>query len=121
MTQGYEYISKVNIFGFPLVHICTKRDERGSLRWAIGIIAIGRKATGLIAIGQLAIGVFLSIGQAGFGLIAINQLGFGWIGIFQVGFAFALAAQVGFCGYGIGQVLIYVFKGFAQTSVYIGP
>lgn len=69
---GYEYISKVEIGGIPLVHINFGRG----MRKAKGIIAIGNVAKGVIAFGGIAMGIF-SLGGISLGLIAFGGMALG--------------------------------------------
>jgi hypothetical protein len=59
-SDGFEYRSRISIFGIPLVHICSKTDpETGRVKPAKGIIAIGGVATGAIAAGGVTRGAVL--------------------------------------------------------------
>ena len=84
---GYEYKSKKEIKGIPLVHVSVGKGKK-----ARGIIAIGNNAKGVLAIGGKAVGLF-SIGGISIGLISIGGLGFGLISI--AGFALALLMSIG--------------------------
>lgn len=104
-----EYVSHAKAGSVPVVHITWgKCPETGRRVHAVGIIAIGRRATGaiaigqmavgLIAIGQLALGVVLGLGQAATGVVAIGQA--------------ALAAVLG-----IGQFVYSGYIAVAQMAV----
>ncbi|MCA9118831.1 MAG: protein kinase [Planctomycetales bacterium] len=76
---GFDYRSKGELFGWPLVHIATGTDpQTGRKRVAKGIIAIGDVAVGGIAIGGAATGVFAvggaSLGVFSFGGAAVGLL-----------------------------------------------
>jgi hypothetical protein len=71
---GFEYKTKTEIRGWPLVHIAFGRDERGSFRIARGVIAIGQFGIGLITFAQLGLGLLFGFGQLMGGLIAIGQV-----------------------------------------------
>lgn len=76
---GYEYRSKTEILGWPLVHITSGVDPKtGSTRTAKGIIAIGPRAIGGVALGGVACGVFamggVAIGMFTFGGVAIGLM-----------------------------------------------
>src|SRR5262249_26273755 len=67
-----EYRSARTLLGLPLLHVNTRRRERGArARRARGWIAIAPVAVGVVAIGHLAVGV-LSLGAASLGLLAIG-------------------------------------------------
>ncbi len=89
---SYEYRSKVELFGWPLIHIAQGIDPAtGAPRVARGIIAIGSIAIGVIAIGGLALGG-LALGGLGLGLLAFGGVALGGVtfGGFSVGAYFAL-------------------------------
>lgn len=70
----YEYKSKKNICGVPVVHINLGRG----LKKAKGIIAIGNISCGVISIGFISIGIF-SLGFLSIGLISIALLAIGFL------------------------------------------
>jgi len=106
-TQGYEYRSKTEFFGIPLVHIASGRDpETGRTRTAKGIIAIGDKAVGGIAIGGASVGI-VAIGGAAFGLIALGGAAAGVL--LALGGA---AASIG-CSLGGGAIGLLALGGLA--------
>src|SRR5262249_32719661 len=90
---GFDYRSKVTLFGWPLLHIATGIDPMtGRKRVAKGIIAIGDVAIGGLAFGGCALGAFaiggVAIGLISFGGMAIGllvALGGGAIGGLAVG------------------------------------
>lgn len=70
LSRGsFEYKSKMEINGWPLIHINLGRG----LKKAKGVIAIGNMAVGLIAIGALSAGI-ISIGVLSAGLLAMGAL-----------------------------------------------
>lgn len=82
-NSGYEWKSRVEIFGFPLVHIAVGRDRQtGKFLVAKGVIAIGQFAIGIVAIGQFAVGLLFALAQFAVGMFAVAQ--------FAVGFVFGL-------------------------------
>ena len=100
---GYEYRSKTEVFGLPLVHIAMGVDLRtGKKRVAKGVIAIGEMAKGIFAFGGLALGVF-SFGGLSVGVISLG------------GFALGLASFGGFA-----LALIFAYGGFAIAPIAIG-
>lgn len=75
----YEYRSKRQLWGLPLVHILYGPNidpVTGKLRIAKGIIAIGNISIGLIALGGISAGL-ISIGGLALGGIAIGGCAFG--------------------------------------------
>lgn len=93
--MGFEYISPLKVFGFPLVHLNTKHGGT-----AKGVIAIGRVAVGIVAIGAVSLGV-LSVGAICVGLLAAIGA-FSFSGIFSAGgFAASYGFSVGFAAYAI--------------------
>jgi len=71
---GFEYKTKTEIRGWPLVHIAFGRDEKGKFRIAKGVIAIGQFGIGLITFAQVGLGILFGFGQLTAGLIAVGQL-----------------------------------------------
>ncbi len=88
MTRGFEWKTRRTLFGLPLVCIAFGRDERGRVRVARGIVAVGQLAIGAVAIAQFGVGFIFSLGQAVCGLFAFGQLaaGFGVVGQAAVGY-----------------------------------
>lgn len=89
---GFEYRSRSELFGFPLLHVAFGYNPRTGLpRLARGIIAIGNFAIGLIAIGGIAAGGFVLSG-IGFGFLILAGIAIGWISVggIAIGAAFAL-------------------------------
>ena len=105
---GFEYRSKTEIFGLPLVHIISGRNidfTSGKPRVAKGIIAIGP-----IAIGGLALGG-LSIGAISFGGLALGLVAFGGAAI---GLLLAIGGMaIGLVAIGGGAIGYYAMGGGA--------
>ena len=75
---SYEWKSKSDFLGFPLVHVAVGRNKKtGRLMVAKGIIAIGQFGIGLITIAQFGIGFLFGFGQFVAGLLAIGQFALG--------------------------------------------
>lgn len=91
---GYEYKSKRQLFGLPLLHVSFKYSSRFRPVPACGVIAIGQFGMGIINISQFGIGV-LSLAQFTIGVFAIAQFGI----------AYSLIAQLG----------IYIDRGYGQV------
>ncbi|MBN1993534.1 MAG: hypothetical protein JW953_12610 [Anaerolineae bacterium] len=104
---GYEYRSKLEVLGWPLIHIAQGiNPETGRPRVARGIIAIGNIAIGLIAIGGIALGGFV-LGGLGLGVIAVGGVAAGWVAL--GGMALALYLALG----GMAVSLVYAIGGMA--------
>ena len=111
LRRGFEWKSKKEVFGWPLVHIAIGRNKKtGKLLVARGIIAIGQFAIGVVTIAQFGIGILFGFGQFMGGLVAIGQFALGLyfgLGQFATGsiaigqFAFGeyVRAQIGFGKY----------------------
>jgi len=90
---GFEYKSKWNIFGLPLIHISLKYRPNG----------VPVPAKGVIAIGQFGIGL-INISQFGIGLISLSQFTIAGFALAQIAFAYSLIAQIGiYINNGVGQ------------------
>jgi hypothetical protein len=104
---GFDWKSQTTLFGYPLINVAVGRDEKGNLRVAKGIIAIGQFGIGLITIAQFGVGLLFGIGQFVFGLTAVAQ--------FAVGLIFALG-QVAIGYIAIGQ-MAFGYYAFCQLGV----
>jgi len=96
-TRGnfFEYKSKIEMFGLPLVHI----NVGWGLRRAKGVLAIGNISTGIVSIGLLAKGLF-----------AIGMLSLGVVGIGALSLALLLSiGSIAIGTFAIGAVAIGVF------------
>jgi hypothetical protein len=92
---GYEYKSKAEWFGLPLVHISFKYRPNRVPVVAKGVFAIGQFAMGLITISQFGIGI-----------ISISQFTVALFALAQFALAYSLIAQIGiFIHHGHGQVV----------------
>jgi hypothetical protein len=105
---GFEWRTKAEILGWPLIHVAIGRDPQTlRLRVARGIIAVGQFGVGLITIAQLGVGLlfglgqcvggYVAIGQAAFGLhLAVGQVAIGMTAIGQFALGRYVLAQIGF-------------------------
>ena len=75
----FEYVSKIKIFGVPLIHVHLGNNFQGKV--AKGIIAIGNISTGVISIGGISVGIF-SIGGISAGVFSIGGIS---LGMFSIG------------------------------------
>jgi hypothetical protein len=91
---GFEYKSKTELLGWPLLHVSFKYRPGGR----------PVPARGIIAIGQFAIGV-LNISQFGIGVVSISQFTVSVFALAQFAIAWSLIAQIG----------LYVDKGYGQV------
>lgn len=71
--RGYEYTSRIRIFGIPLVSI---RIRNRGMAVAKGIIAIGNVAVGVVSLGGISLGV-LSLGGVAGGILALGGVAAG--------------------------------------------
>ena len=77
---GYEWKSRAEILGLPLVHVAIGWNRKtGRLHFAKGIIAIGQFGIGLVTIAQFGIGFLLAMGQFVGGTYAIGQFALGLV------------------------------------------
>lgn len=92
---GFEYKSRMQVLGLPLVHISFKyRPDR-----------VPVPAHGVIAIGQFACGI-LTISQFGFGVVSLSQFTVAVFAMAQFAAAYSLIAQIGvFIHEGHGQIV----------------
>jgi len=81
---GWEYKSRLTIWGLPLIHVSFKyRPNR------VPVVA-----RGVIAIGQFACGI-VTISQFGVGLISVSQFTVAGYALAQFALAYSLTAQLG--------------------------
>jgi hypothetical protein len=100
ILRGYEWRSKTQIMGWPLVHIAAGRNkETGKLMVAKGIIAIGQFGIGVITIAQFGIGALFGLGQFMAGIFSIAQFAIGMTVIAQFGLGQHVLAQMGYGGH----------------------
>jgi len=109
---GFEWKSKRQIYGWPLIHVTIGFDRKtGQLLVSRGIIAIGQFSVGMIAISQFGIGAAFAFGQFSGGLCAIGQIACGVVfGLGQFATGITAIGQFGLGQYvramaGIGQYL----------------
>ncbi|MGD9780640.1 MAG: zinc ribbon domain-containing protein [Kiritimatiellia bacterium] len=90
---GFEYKSKAELFGLPLVHVSFKyRPNRMPV-----------VARGVVAVGQFACGIFV-LSQFGFGIVSVSQFTVAGFALAQFAAAYSLIAQIG----------VYVREGHGQ-------
>lgn len=91
---GFEYKSKAEILGLPLVHV--------SFKFSPNFMPVPAK--GIIAIGQFGLGV-VNISQFGVGVFSLSQFTISAFAVAQFGIAYSLVAQFG----------LYVSEGYGQV------
>jgi ribosomal protein L37E len=96
---GYEYRSRLALFGLPLLHVSFKYRSNQTPVFARGVVAIGQFACGVVTVSQFGLGVF-SLGQFVIG---------GWV-LAQFAVGGALIAQFG----------AYLREGWGQHVTSIG-
>jgi hypothetical protein len=107
---GFEWKSKTEFFGLPLIHVTLGFDKKtGRLAVSRGIIAIGQFGVGVITFAQFGIGFLFGLGQFMAGLVAVGQFAFGVLfGLGQIATGITAIGQFGLGQYvramaGIGQ------------------
>jgi hypothetical protein len=97
---GFEYKSRLTIFGLPLLHVSFKyRPNRMPV-----------PARGIIAVGQFAVGV-VTISQFGVGLLSVGQFVLSGFALAQFAAAYDLIAQLGlYIDQGRGQFVISLLE-----------
>ena len=92
----FEYRSKEDINGWPLIHINIGTDpDTGRPRVAKGVVAIGNIAFGVVSIGAVAFGV-VTLAAFGLGIVSLASVAIGIIalGTVALGYEVALGAVV---------------------------
>lgn len=103
---GYEYKSKLQILGMPLLHVSFKYRQNRVPVVAKGIIAIGQFGCGVITIAQFGIGIF-----------SLCQFTIAAFAVAQFALAYSLVAQFGvYINEGNGQIV----KSFMEIAALIG-
>ena len=101
---GIEWKSKSTLFGYPLVHIAFGRNQKGKLRVAKGIVAIGQFAIGAITVAQFGIGILFGFGQFLAGIIIVAQFaGAFYFGLGQFATGYVAIGQFVVAYYGLAQ------------------
>jgi len=111
---AYEYRSKTEILGLPLVHIVYGlpiHPVTGRFRVAKGIVAIGNIATGGLAIGGVSLGI-VGFGGVAVGLVAVGGLA---VGLLALG-----GMAIGLVAVGGGAVGYYALGGGAWGKHALG-
>ena len=102
----FEYRSKEEINGWPLVHInIGTNPETGRPLVAKGVVAIGNIAFGIVSIGAAAFGI-VTLGVFGLGVVSLASMAIGIValGAVALGYEFALGAVVLSAKFAIGAI-----------------
>ena len=108
---NFEFRSKEEINGWPLIHInLGTNPETGRPLVAKGVVAIGNIAIGIVSIGAVAFGV---VTLAGFGLgivsVAGIAIGIAALGAIALGYEVALGAVVLSSKFALGAIALDVY------------
>ena len=93
---NFEYRSKQEINGWPLIHINLGTDpETGRPQVAKGVVAIGNIAVGIVSIGAAAFGV-VTVAAFGLGIVSLASLAIGIValGVLALGYEHAIGVVV---------------------------
>jgi hypothetical protein len=86
--KDFEYRSKEEINGWPLIHInIGTNPETGRPRVAKGVVAIGNIAFGVVSIGAAAFGV-VTLAAFGLGVVSVASLAVGIVALGAVALGF---------------------------------
>jgi hypothetical protein len=103
---NFEYRSKEDINGWPIIHINIGTDpETGRPLVAKGVVAIGNIAVGVVSIGVVAFGV-VALADFGLGVISLAAFAIGIVafGAVALGFEYALGAVALSANIAIGAI-----------------
>ena len=109
--SGFEFQSKQEINGLPLVHInFGTHPETGRPLVAKGVVAIGNIAVGVVSIGGAAFGV-VTLAGFGLGIVSLGGFAIGIIalGAVALGYEFALGAVVQSAKFAISAISLNFF------------
>lgn len=105
---GYEYRSKAEFLGLPLVHVAQGVDPAtGRPRVARGIFAMGNIAVGVVAVGGMSFGG-LTFGGVSLGLAALGGIAVGGVaaGGMALGWSLAVGGMAMSTQYAIGGIAL---------------
>jgi len=106
--SNFEYRSKEEINGWPLIHInIGTNPETGRPLVAKGVVAIGNIAFGIVSIGVAAAGV-VTLAAFGLGIVSLSAFAIGIValGAVALGYEFALGAAVLSADVAIGEITL---------------
>ena len=125
---NFEYKSKAQIDGVPVIHI----NIGQGLRRAKGVIAVGNVATGVVAVGGVAFGVvavgglavgIVALGGFALGILAFGGLSAGYIAVGGLALGYLAAGGVALGQSALGGVAIakdIAVGGYAKGTVAVG-
>jgi len=106
--KDFEYRSKVEINGWPLIHINFGTNPRsGRPLVAKGVVAIGNIAIGIVSIGAVAFGI-VTLAGVGMGIVSLAGIAIGIValGAIALGYEVALGALVQSSKYTLGVITL---------------
>ena len=122
---GFEWRTKTQVFGWPLVHVAVGRDpETRKLRVAKGVIAIGQFGIGLVTVAQFGIGLFFGLGQFMLGSVVVAQFALALLfGLGQFAFGYIAIGQFAVGEYARAQITYgrYAWSGMRQDPQAVAP
>jgi hypothetical protein len=103
---GFEWRTKAQILGWPLIHVAIGRDPQTlRLRVARGVIAVGQFGVGVITVAQFGFGLLFGLGQCVGGYLAVGQLALGLhFGLGQFAIGMTAIGQFAFGRYVLAQI-----------------
>jgi hypothetical protein len=89
--KNFEFRSKEEISGWPLIHInLGTNPETGRPQVARGVVAIGYIAYGLVSIGAIGFGL-VTLAAFGLGLVSLGGIAIGLVALGAVSFGYEIA------------------------------
>ena len=110
---NFEYRSKEEINGWPLIHInLGTHPETGRPLVAKGVVAIGNIASGIVSIGAVAFGV-VTVAGIGLGIVSLAGIAIGIValGSIALGYEVALGAIVLSSKVALGAITLDMYFG----------
>ena len=102
-TARYEYKSRLNLFGWPLVHLVMGREPGSNQpEVARGLIAVGEIAIGGLAIGGIAVGG-IALGGTGVGFVTLAGISLGLLFAFG---GLSLSGCLAIGGIAVGSIAV---------------
>lgn len=111
--EGYEWSSRMQWAGLPVVHVAFGRGADGRMRVARGLVAVGQRASGGLAIGIIATG-FIAIGVVAAGVFSFGVVAVGLLaaaGVNALAPAAAGVVAIGYAAWGIETIAWKTFLG----------
>ena len=101
LKWSFEYKSKRQVFGMPLVHINIGLGRRAHGFFAVGLISSGIFSLGLLSMGVFSLGL-LSLGLVALGQLALGGAAFGGIALGLLAFGGVALGLISFGGLALG-------------------